>query len=60
MNITMRGSEQERIIQRARANGWKEGEDYVCGMRDIWHCFRRLAGFDYLYYSRIWAAFSWR
>lgn len=23
---TMRGSEQERIVQRARANGWKEGE----------------------------------
>ena len=33
---TMRGSEEERIIQCARANGWKEGEDYVCGSRNIW------------------------
>jgi chitin synthase len=33
---TMRGSEQERIVQCARANGWKEGEDYVCGSRNIW------------------------
>ena len=33
---TMRGSEGERIIQCARANGWKEGEDYVCGSRNIW------------------------
>ena len=32
---TMRGSEEERIIQYARANGWKEGEDYVCGSRNI-------------------------
>ena len=33
---TMRGSEEERIIQCARANGWKEGEDYVCGSKNIW------------------------
>ena len=33
---TMRGSEQQRIIQCARANGWKEGEDYVCGSKNIW------------------------
>ena len=33
---TMRGSEEERIIQCARANGWREGEDYVCGSRNIW------------------------
>ena len=33
---TMRGSEEERIIQCARANGWKEGGDYVCGSRNIW------------------------
>jgi chitin synthase len=32
----MRGSEEERIIQCARANGWKEGENYVCGSRNIW------------------------
>ena len=33
---TMRGSEGERIIQCARANGWKEGEDYICGSTRIW------------------------
>ena len=33
---TMRGSEEERIVQCARANGWTEGEDYVCGSRNIW------------------------
>ena len=33
---TMRGSEEQRIIQCARANGWKEGEDYICGSRNIW------------------------
>lgn len=33
---TMRGSDQERIIQCARANGWKEGIDYSCGHRSIW------------------------
>jgi chitin synthase len=33
---TMRGSEHERIIQCARANGWKEGMDYICGHRSIW------------------------
>ena len=35
---TMRGSEEQRIVQCARANGcqWKEGEDYVCGSRNIW------------------------
>lgn len=33
---TMRGSEQERIIQCARANGWKEGVDYICGHKSIW------------------------
>ena len=32
----MRGSNEERIVQCARANGWKEGEDYVCGSRSIW------------------------
>jgi len=33
---TMRGSEQERIVQCARANGWREGVDYACGHRSIW------------------------
>jgi len=33
---TMRGSEQDRIVQCARANGWKEGVDYTCGHRSIW------------------------
>jgi len=33
---TMRGSEEERIIQCARANGWNEGTDYVMGHRMIW------------------------
>ncbi|KAJ3513631.1 hypothetical protein NLJ89_g2840 [Agrocybe chaxingu] len=33
---TMRGSDQERIVQCARANGWKEGADYICGHRSIW------------------------
>ena len=37
---TMRGSEEERIIQCARANGWREGEDYVCGSRNIWLGYR--------------------
>ena len=32
----MRGSEEQRIVQCARADGWKEGEDYVCGSRNIW------------------------
>ncbi|KAF8868757.1 chitin synthase [Gymnopilus junonius] len=33
---TMRGETRERIIQCARANGWKEGADYVCGNNRIW------------------------
>ena len=33
---TMRGSEEERIIQCARANGWREGMDFICGHRMIW------------------------
>jgi len=33
---TMRGSEEERIVQCARANGWKEGEDFALGSRNIW------------------------
>ncbi|KAJ3836134.1 chitin synthase [Lentinula raphanica] len=33
---TMRGSENERITQCARANGWIEGLDYVVGHRSIW------------------------
>ncbi|PPQ66863.1 hypothetical protein CVT24_008571 [Panaeolus cyanescens] len=33
---SMRGSEQDRIIQCARANGWIEGVDYVCGHHQIW------------------------
>lgn len=33
---TMRGSEDERIVQCARANGWREGVDYVCGHEMIW------------------------
>ncbi|KAJ3911251.1 hypothetical protein F5877DRAFT_73328 [Lentinula edodes] len=32
----MRGSESERIIQCARANGWIEGVDYVVDHRSIW------------------------
>ncbi|PPQ74695.1 hypothetical protein CVT26_007605 [Gymnopilus dilepis] len=33
---TMRGETRERIIQCARANGWREGVDYVCGHQRIW------------------------
>jgi chitin synthase len=33
---TMRGSPTERITQCARANGWKEGVDFVVGHRMIW------------------------
>ena len=33
---TMRGSEEQRIVQCARANGWRENVDYVCGHRRIW------------------------
>jgi chitin synthase len=33
---TMRGSEEERIVQCGRANGWRENVDYVCGHRRIW------------------------
>ncbi|KDR84455.1 hypothetical protein GALMADRAFT_237329 [Galerina marginata CBS 339.88] len=33
---TMRGSEEERIVQCARANGWREGTDFMCGQRMIW------------------------
>ncbi|KAF8967535.1 chitin synthase [Flammula alnicola] len=33
---TMRGSEEERIVQCARAHGWKEGLDYLCGHQMIW------------------------
>ncbi|KAF4575437.1 hypothetical protein EYR40_004823 [Pleurotus pulmonarius] len=33
---TMRGSDVERITQCARANGWKEGEDFVVGHRSVW------------------------
>ncbi|PPQ77158.1 hypothetical protein CVT25_010786 [Psilocybe cyanescens] len=33
---TMRGSEEERIVQCARANGWVEGADYICGHKMIW------------------------
>ena len=33
---TMRGSEQERIAQCGRANGWREGLDYVVGHNMIW------------------------
>ncbi|KAF5358650.1 hypothetical protein D9758_007745 [Tetrapyrgos nigripes] len=35
----MQGSAQERITQCARANGWKEGLDYVVGHRMIWLAF---------------------
>ncbi|KAG5641699.1 hypothetical protein DXG03_004417 [Asterophora parasitica] len=33
---TMRGSEEERITQCARANGWLEGADYARGSGRIW------------------------
>jgi chitin synthase len=33
---TMRGSDEQRIVQCARANGWREGVDYVCGHEKIW------------------------
>lgn len=33
---TMRGSEEERIMQCVRSNGWKEGVDYTLGHRCIW------------------------
>ncbi|TFK63456.1 glycosyltransferase family 2 protein [Pluteus cervinus] len=33
---TMRGSDNERITQCARANGWKEGQDFIIGHRMIW------------------------
>ncbi|KAK7469967.1 hypothetical protein VKT23_001403 [Stygiomarasmius scandens] len=35
----MQGSTQERITQCARANGWKEGIDYLVGHRMIWLAF---------------------
>jgi len=33
---TMRGSDEERITQCVRSNGWKEGADYALGHRCIW------------------------
>jgi len=33
---TMRGSDEERITQCVRSNGWKEGVDYALGHRCIW------------------------
>ncbi|KAF9463705.1 glycosyltransferase family 2 protein [Collybia nuda] len=33
---TMRGSDDERITQCARANGWKEGVDFALGSKKIW------------------------
>ncbi|KAF4619536.1 hypothetical protein D9613_004681 [Agrocybe pediades] len=33
---TMRGSEQERIGQCARANGWAEGREYCVGEERVW------------------------
>lgn len=33
---TMRGSDEERITQCVRSNGWREGVDYVVGHRCIW------------------------
>jgi chitin synthase len=33
---TMRGSEAERMAQCARANGWREGLDYVVGHNNVW------------------------
>ncbi|KAF8165979.1 chitin synthase [Crassisporium funariophilum] len=33
---TMRGGEEERVGQCARANGWVEGVDYVLGQKRIW------------------------
>ncbi|KAI0076909.1 chitin synthase [Panus rudis PR-1116 ss-1] len=33
---TIGGEVRERIEQCARANGWKEGVDYVVGLRSVW------------------------
>ncbi|KNZ77066.1 Chitin synthase 8 [Termitomyces sp. J132] len=33
---TMRGSDEERITQCARANGWREGTDFARGSGRIW------------------------
>ncbi|KAF9477858.1 chitin synthase [Pholiota conissans] len=33
---TMRGGEEERILQCARSHGWREGVDYLCGHQMIW------------------------
>ncbi|KAG6917556.1 hypothetical protein DXG01_002025 [Tephrocybe rancida] len=33
---TMRGSEEERITQCARANGWREGADFARGGGHVW------------------------
>ncbi|EEB89681.1 hypothetical protein MPER_12195 [Moniliophthora perniciosa FA553] len=33
---TMRGSDQERITQFVRANGWKEGKEFWIGLMNVW------------------------
>jgi len=37
---TMRGSDEERIVQCARANGWREGVEFALGKERIWLAYR--------------------
>lgn len=43
---TMRGSEEERITQCARANGWNEGSDYVVGKERVWVAYSAWKGVE--------------